>query len=159
MGILLLILSGLLMILSPAKVAVALRENMAIGIKILLLTVLTVIISVVIHYLFPPDFAEKHLSANKLRHLFAASVLGILTPGTVYSIYPIVRALKKKGIRNPLLVSFLTGQTIIGPARIPLEVGLLGLRFFVYRLLLSVVLGPLAGILYIVISKKLPDKE
>jgi len=120
-------------------------------------------ISVAIHYAVPDDFAERYLARTGLRHqiryLLIATILGIFTPGPVYAIYPIVLTLKKKGVENPILVSYITGQTIIGPARIPFEVGLFGPAFFGYRLALSVVMGMLAGLLYIWFSKLLPDNK
>ena len=155
----LLIISGVLFIISPEKVRLVLQDNIGFGIKILSLSVVAVIISVIIHYLIPVDFAEKHLKGNKIIYLVSAAILGILTPGPVYAIYPIVFILKKKGIQNPILVSYITGQTIIGPARIPFEVGLFGLKFFLYRLALSVIMGPIAGLLYIMISSKFPDEN
>lgn len=158
-GILLLLASGLLMVISPEKVGLVLRENIGISMKILALTIGAVVISVAIHYLVPQDFAEKHLPENKLRYLFYATLLGILTPGPVYAIYPVVLALKRKGIQNPIIVSYITGQTIIGPARIPFEVGLFGIKFFAYRLMLSVIMGPLAGLLYSMISRRFPDNK
>jgi len=68
-GILLLLASGLLIAISPEKVALTLRENIGTSIQIMLLTIIAVMISVAIHYWVPPDFAERHLSKNKLRHL------------------------------------------------------------------------------------------
>ena len=158
-GILLLLASFLLMVISPEKFVLALREYTDIGILILLATVVAVMISVAIHYLVPPDFAEKHLSKNKKRYLLYATLLGILTPGPVYAIYPIVFSLKNKGIQNHIIVSYITGQTIIGPARAPFEIGLLGLNFFLYRVMLAVVMGTLAGFLYILFSRRFPDSK
>ncbi len=157
-GIFLLVATGVLAIISPEKVAQSLSENLGMIVKILLLSIVAVLISVAIHYLVPPDFAEAHLRGNRLRYLVYATLLGILTPGPVYAVYPVVLALKNKGVQNPILVSYITGQTIIGPARVPLEVGLFGIDFFAYRVVLAVLLGPLAGLLYILFSKWLPDK-
>lgn len=162
-GIVLLVAFGALTFISPERVWLGLKANAALAGKTLGLTVIAVAISVVIHYWVPPNLAERYLSKSELKHqlryLFFATILGILTPGPVYAIYPIVLVLKKKGIRNPILVSYITGQTIIGPARIPFEVGLFGVEFFTFRLALSVVMGTLAGLLYILFSKILPDNE
>jgi uncharacterized membrane protein YraQ (UPF0718 family) len=156
-GIVLLLATGVLTALSPSEVADAVSKNVGLIVKVLLLSIVAVFISIGIHYLVPPDFAQKHLRGRKLKYLFYATILGILTPGPVYAAYPIVLALKKKGVENPIFVSFITGQTVIGPARIPFEVGLFGLDFFLYRLALALVIGPLAGLLYILFSKWLPD--
>ncbi len=128
-------------------------------IKILYLTCFAVVISTAIHFLLPSDFVKDKLKDNKFIYLFYATVFGILTPGPVYAIYPILVVMKNKGIQNPILVAYITGQTIVGPARIPFEVGLFGLEFFLYRIALSLVMGPLAGVLYILLSKAIPDVE
>ncbi len=148
-----------LLIISPGKIMLELKETWENNLKILLLSLIAVVISAGIHFLITPAFVERHLSGNRLRHLFYATLFGIITPGPVYAIYPIVFVLRKKGIGYPLLVSFITGQTIIGPARIPLEIGIFGTKFFLYRLGLSFIMGPAAGILYILLSKIIPDKQ
>ena len=156
-GIALIVLSIILFAISPEKVYGALQENLGLICTTLFLTVIAVVIAVVIHYAIPPDFIRDRLTQNKIRYLFYATVLGIITPGPVYAVYPIVFAMKMKGIKNPILVSYITGQTLLGPARIPFEIGLFGVDFFLYRLALAVVMGPLAGILYGVLSKRFPD--
>lgn len=156
-ALLLILTSFLLLFIFDKNIGKLLSENLDIIIKILYLSVFAVGISTIIHFLIPADFAGKYLKQNKLLYLFYATIFGILTPGPVYAIYPIVLVLKKKGIQNAVLVSYLTGQTIIGPARIPFEVGLFGVKFFIYRLVLSLIMGPLAGMLYILFSKILRD--
>lgn len=162
-GIALLVASAVLLIVSPERVLNAFCDSWFLAFKTLGLTVLAVGISVAIHFLVPEDFAERYLSRRELHrrmgYLVYATILGILTPGPVYAIYPIVLALRKKGVENPILVSYITGQTIIGPARIPFEVGLFGLDFFAYRLILAVPMGVLAGLFYVLLSTILPDKE
>jgi uncharacterized membrane protein YraQ (UPF0718 family) len=158
-AIILLLIVSILAIIFPQKIVLVLKKNVAITIKIMYLTIIAIVISTVIHYLIPTDFVEKRLSQNKLRYLFYATLLGILTPGPVYAIYPIVVVLKKKKVQNPIIVSYITGQTIIGPARVPLEVGLLGFDFFIYRIVFSLIMGPLAGLLYIFFSKIFPDNK
>lgn len=123
------------------------------------LSIIATIIATLIHFIVPPEFVEKHLNRNSLLFLFYATVLGILTPGPVWSIYPLLQTLKKKGIQNSLLVSYITGQTIIGPARIPFEIGFIGLNFFLYRIMIALIFGPLAGLAYIALSKIWPDRQ
>jgi uncharacterized membrane protein YraQ (UPF0718 family) len=157
-GIFLLLATGALAIISPQRVGCALSENVGLIVKILLLSIVAVFISVAIHYLVWPEFVQRRLQGNRFRYLVLAGMLGILTPGPVYAVYPIVLALKHKGVQNPILVSYITGQTIIGPARVPFEVGLFGIDFFAFRLFLAVLMAPAAGLLYILFSRWLPDK-
>jgi len=159
MAFLLIGISIVLMLIFNISFMQLIIDNSEIIIKILYLTAIAMGISTAIHFVIPEDFAEKHLRDNKLSHLFYATLLGVLTPGPVYAIYPIVIVLKKKGIKNPILVAFLTGQTIIGPARAPFEIGFFGLKFYLYRILLALIMGPIAALLFIFLSQFWPDKK
>jgi uncharacterized membrane protein YraQ (UPF0718 family) len=153
MGIFVLLAAAVLMAISPDKVIAKLRDNVDVNLQVLFYTVIAVVISTAVHFIMPDDFAQKHLSKNKFRYLLYATVFGVMTPGPVYAMYPIVFSLKKKGIQNHILVSYITGQTMVGPARISLEVGLLGFNFFVWRVVLTLFMGTLAGFLYYLISR------
>ncbi len=87
-------------------------------------------------------FHERNLIVS----LFVISILGILTPGPIYSIFPIVWVLRKKGIHSHYLIAYLTGQTLMGPMRIPLELYYLGVPFFLFRVFSSIILGVFAGL-------------
>ncbi|MHA1959627.1 MAG: permease [Candidatus Thorarchaeota archaeon] len=93
------------------------------------------------------------------RSLFASLViitcLGVITPGPIYSIFPIVWVLRKKGIGSHFLIAYLTGQTLMGPMRVPLEIYYLGWPFFIFRLLSSVLLGVFAGLCTYPFAKRL----
>ena len=156
-GILLLLVSGILFALSPEKVSAAFRENTALILRVALIAVVAVVISTAVHLWVPRDFVQRILSRRSGLLLFLAPALGILTPGPVYAIYPVILVLKKKGVRTHVLVAYLTGQALIGPARIPFELGLLGGRFLLFRVVLSFFLGVLAGLLYAGLSKILAD--
>jgi len=158
-GFLLIGISISLMLVFNINFPQLITSNLDIIIKIIYLTAIAMGISTAIHFLIPENFAEKHMHNNKLSHLFYATLLGVLTPGPVYAIYPIVMVLKKKGIKNPILVAFLTGQTIIGPARAPFEIGFFGIKFYIYRILLALIMGPVAALLFIFLSRFWPDKK
>ncbi|KAA3663375.1 MAG: hypothetical protein DWQ10_00290 [Calditrichaeota bacterium] len=158
-GFSLIAISFLLSFLGKKNLWEIIQTNSPLILKILFLTMIAVAISTAVHFLIPEDFFKKYLRKNKLIYLFTATILGILTPGPVYAIYPIVVLLKKEGINNAILVSYITGQTIVGPARIPFEVGLFGLDFFMYRVVLSIGMGVMAGILYSALSKVFPDEK
>lgn len=152
-------LSIILMLLFNVDFIQLLSTNKDVIIKIIYLTGVAIAISTVIHFTIPEDLARTHLKNNKLIYLFYATLLGVCTPGPVYAIYPIVLELRRKGVGNAILVAYLTGQTIIGPARAPFEIGFFGLKFYIYRILLALLMGPMAGILFILFSKFWPDKK
>lgn len=84
---------------------------------------------------------------NDIMNYFIATIVGIATPGPVYGIFPIVLILKKKGARSDFLISYLTGQTLMGPMRVPLELLFLGVNFLIYRTIITVAIGIMAGLL------------
>jgi uncharacterized membrane protein YraQ (UPF0718 family) len=102
------------------------------------------------------DLVTRFLAGrNLLVGLIIVTCVGIITPGPIYSIFPIVYVLKKKGVDSHYLIAFMTGQTLMGPLRIPLELHYLGLNFFIFRLISSVVLGIFAGLCAYPLSARL----
>ncbi len=95
---------------------------------------------------------------GRLSGLFIITCLGIITPGPIYSIFPIVWVLREKGIESHYLVAYLTGQTLMGPMRIPLELYYLGSAFFLFHVLVTIALGVLAGVVTSLVHKPL-DKS
>lgn len=109
-------------------------------------------------------FVDKDIVARLFeeRNLFTSLIvitcLGIATPGPIYSIFPIVWVLRKKGIGSHYLIAYLTGQTLMGPMRIPLELHYLGWTFFAFRMGSTILLGVFAGLCAYPIRKRLDRK-
>ncbi len=102
------------------------------------------------------DLITRFLTGrNLLVGLTIVTCVGIITPGPIYSIFPLVYVLKKKGVDSHYLIAFMTGQTLMGPLRIPLELYYLGLNFFIFRLISSVILGIFAGLCAYPLNTKL----
>ena len=79
--------------------------------------------------------------------LLFISVLGVITPGPIFAMFPVVLVLARKGVEPHFLVAFIAGQTMMGPMRIPLELYYLGATFLVTRAILSLVMGVVSGLL------------
>ncbi len=155
----LLISTAILYSMSPETVYAKLVEDLDEIILILVITVVAVVISSLISCRLKPEFVEKRLNNSGLKNLFYATMLGMIIPGPIICMYPIFIALKKKGVAVPLIVSFITGQTIIGPARILLEISILGWHFFIYRVITAIFVGVLAGVLFGALDRILPERE
>ena len=157
--LILLFATAILYAINPQRVFSKLVEDFDEILLILFITVLAVILSTIINCNLKPEIIEKRLGKSGLKNLFYATLLGMLIPGPVICMYPIFIALKKKGVALPLIVSFITGQTIIGPARILLEIGTLGWHFFIYRVITALFVGVMAGILFGYLDKIIPEKS
>ena len=75
-----------------------------------------------------------------------ASVLGAFLPGGPMVAFPLAIALARAGAAQPVLVALITAWALMAVNRTLLfEVPLLGARFTLQRILVSVLLAPLAG--------------
>ncbi|MBN2498109.1 MAG: permease [Deltaproteobacteria bacterium] len=79
------------------------------------------------------------------RGILIGSLAGGLTPGGPYVSFPIVAGLYRAGASIGTTVAFVTAWSLWAVTRLPMEVGLMGLRFTLVRLLCTLVFPPLAG--------------
>ncbi|HUX99560.1 MAG TPA: permease [Candidatus Deferrimicrobium sp.] len=90
--------------------------------------------------------------------LIFITVLGVITPGPIFAMFPIVLVLKRKGVEAHFIVAFIAGQTMMGPMRIPLEIYYLGISFLIVRAILAILMGIVSGLITYPFSKWL-DKD
>lgn len=102
---------------------------------------------------FADEILPKELIADLLggksgvRGILIASGLGALTPGGPFVSYPLVATLYQAGAGVGPLVAFVTGWSLGSVSRLPLEIGLVGLRLTAIRLASSILFPPLAGLI------------
>ena len=113
-----------------------------------------IIISQIISAYVTETKLKKHLQ-NDERAIAKASALGIATPGPLLAYMPFLNILKKKKVSLGILAAFITGQTLIGPVRVFLEVGYFGLEFFVYRLIIAFLIAVWVGVIFETFAKKI----
>ncbi len=89
--------------------------------------------------------------------LLFISTLGVITPGPIFAMFPVVLVLARKGVESHFLVAFIAGQTMMGPMRIPLEIYYLGINFLIVRAILALVMGIVSGLLTYPVSKWLNE--
>jgi len=86
---------------------------------------------------FIPKGKIKNIAKENTKNIAKASAIGIATPGPLLAFLPFLRTLKNKGLPISIVVAFMTGQALIGPMRLFLEVGYFGIMFFVYRVIIA----------------------
>lgn len=104
--------------------------------KFLPILIVAIVTSQIIGSYIPKDMREKILK-EKGRNIIRASGIGIATPGPLAAYLPLLKVLNEKGLPLSIIISFITGQTLVGPMRLFLEVGYFGIIFFVYRVIIS----------------------
>ncbi len=79
----------------------------------------------------------KEITKETKTNFAKTALVGIATPGPLLVYLPILKSLRDKGMPFSIIAAFITGQTLIGPGRIFLEVSYFGMEFFMYRVMFA----------------------
>ncbi len=95
-----------------------------------------------------PDLVRDVLSREmNVGLIVLAVIIGFLTPGPRYIVYPLLALLVSQGMDVGLVVAYLSGDVLIEPSVVFLEIDRLGIGFFFRRLFISVAVATLAGLM------------
>lgn len=88
-----------------------------------------------------------------MKGILLASVIGVFTPGGPFVSYPLVATLYRAGAGIGPVVAFVTAWALGSVSRLPLEIGVVGLRLTLIRLASSIIFPPIAGLIATVIVR------
>lgn len=98
--------------------------------------------------LLPRELVAKWLSDEAgARGLGVAWLAGALTPGGGPIGLPLAAALLKSGAGLGVVVTYVTSMSLLSFVRIPMELGIYGTKVTVIRVLSTVILPPIAGLI------------
>ncbi|MBT4722709.1 hypothetical protein HN958_01990 [Candidatus Falkowbacteria bacterium] len=120
--------------------------------NVLPVLVFAIIISQIVSYYASHKKMGKQLKENEA-NISKATILGMLSPGPLIAYLPTVSNLHKKGMAPSLVVAFITGQALVGPARVFLEVDYFGWQFFVLRVILAIFIAVGAATVFRLLEK------
>ncbi|MCK5917269.1 MAG: SO_0444 family Cu/Zn efflux transporter [Cocleimonas sp.] len=106
-----------------------------------------VLIAGVFKLLLPDAFVKKHLGQHNFMSNIKAAVLGIPLPLCSCSVIPFISALRKSGASKSATQTFLIATPITGADSIMATYGVFGWVFTLYRIISSVVIALVAGLL------------
>jgi len=75
-----------------------------------------------------------------------AELLGFISPGPRYILYPILVKLKELGVDYCVIIALISGHVLIEPSTFFLEYGFFGYRFPLKRFIASLIITYLAGL-------------
>jgi len=129
-------------------VAEGLKRGGKEGVILLPLLVVVFMLTGLVQVLLPRDLVAHWLSDEAgWRGIGVAWVAGALTPGGGPIGMPLAAALVRSGAGLGVVVTYLTSLSMLSFIRLPLEVAMYGGRLTGLRLLASLALPPLAGLL------------
>lgn len=104
------------------------------------------IIAGMVDVLVPTHIISRWIGAESgLRGIFIGALAGSLTPGGPFVSFPLVAGFLRAGAGIGTMVAFVTGWSLWAVSRLPLEVGILGWRFTLIRIVCTFIFPPLAG--------------
>lgn len=104
--------------------------------------------------LMPADFISSHLGKGKISSVIKATIFGIPMPVCSCSVIPLAKSLQKEGANKGAVQSFLIATPITGADSIMTTYSFFGWFFTLYRVLTSVFIAIVAGILQNVVDEK-----
>ena len=81
-----------------------------------------------------------------------AELIGFISPGPRYILYPILIKLKEFGVNYGVIIALISGHVLIEPSTIFVEAGFFGIRFPIKRFVVSFIVTFLAGIITVILN-------
>jgi len=130
------------------------RQALTMTIQILPLLILAFIVAGMVQVLLPHDVISKWIGESSgIKGILIGTAAGAITPGGPYVSLPIVLGLLRSGASMGIMVAYITAWSLLAITRLPMDIGILGWRFTLIRLLSVMIFPPIAGIFAQFLSK------
>jgi uncharacterized membrane protein YraQ (UPF0718 family) len=110
----------------------------------------------ILHELVPDTLVSKHLGKDSIGSVIKATIFGVPLPVCSCGVIPLATSIKKSGASKGATLSFLISTPITGVDSILATYGMFGWIFTVYRVVTSMFISIIAGILANVFDTKEP---
>jgi len=108
-----------------------------------------------LHELVPDSIVKNHLGKDSILSVVKATLFGVPLPVCSCGVIPLATSIKKSGASNGATLSFLISTPITGIDSILATYGMFGWVFTIYRVITSMIISIIAGVL----SNFYPEKE
>jgi len=108
-----------------------------------------------LHELVPDSIVKNHLGKDSIFSVIKATLFGVPLPVCSCGVIPLATSIKKSGASNGATLSFLISTPITGVDSILATYGMFGWVFTIYRVITSMIISIIAGVL----SNFYPEKE
>lgn len=117
-------------------------------VQILPMLFFALILSGIIQALIPKEAINRWVGKESgLKGILLGCLAGSLVPGGPYTSFPIVAGLVKTGASIGTIVAFITAWSLWAITRLPIEIGVVGIKMALVRLASTCIFPPLAGII------------
>lgn len=113
----------------------------------------------ILHELVPDTLVTKHLGKENIFSVIKSTLFGIPLPVCSCGVIPLATSIKKSGASKGATLSFLISTPITGVDSILATYGMFGWVFTIYRVVTSMIVAMVAGILTNLFDKEVPKEE
>jgi uncharacterized membrane protein YraQ (UPF0718 family) len=113
----------------------------------------------ILHELVPDTIVKNHLGKDSIGSVVKATIFGIPLPVCSCGVIPLATSIKKSGASNGSTLSFLISTPITGIDSILATYGMFGWVFTIYRVITSMIISIIAGILSNIYVEKEEETE
>lgn len=113
----------------------------------------------ILHELVPDTIVKNHLGHDSVTSVVKATIFGIPLPVCSCGVIPLATSIKKSGASNGSTLSFLISTPITGVDSILATYGMFGWAFTIYRVITSMIISIIAGILSNIYVEKEEKQE
>ena len=125
-----------------------LKASWAMLIQIMPLLFFAFIVAGVLPLLIPRELIARWVGVESgFRGILIGSVIGGVAPGGPFVSLPIVAGMLRVGANVGTMVAFLTAWSLLAFARAPMEIGILGWKFWLIRVACTFFFPPIAGLI------------
>jgi uncharacterized membrane protein YraQ (UPF0718 family) len=127
---------------------IGMERAMKMTVEVLPLLVFAFIVAGMVQVLLPRELLSKWVGAESgMRGILIGTVAGGFAPGGPYISLPIAAGLLRAGASLGTMVAFITGWSLWGVNRLPMEIGIMGWKFTLIRLASTFFFPPIAGLI------------
>ena len=109
----------------------------------------------ILHELVPDSIVTKHLGKESISSVIKSTLFGIPLPVCSCGVIPLATSIKKSGASKGATLSFLISTPITGVDSILATFGMFGWIFTIYRIITSMAIAMIAGILTNIYDKEI----
>ena len=111
----------------------------------------------ILHEFVPDTIVTKHLGKDNIFSVIKATLFGVPLPVCSCGVIPLATSIKKSGASKGSTLSFLISTPITGVDSILATYGIFGWIFTIYRVITSMIIAMVAGILTNLFDKEEPS--
>ncbi len=124
-----------------------LKMGMSLLVRILPLLVFALAVSGLVQVLVPREIIVQWVGPESgLKGVLVGTIAGFLTPGGPFVVFPIAAGFIASGAAIGTMVSYVTAWALGALSRLPIEVGILGIKFTLLHLASTFFFPPIAGL-------------